>query len=62
MRKPQRTSDIKITVDSGGWYDAKHKYAGTLIDGSIFNNRSECRREAVKVLLELKEVSNSRTA
>ena len=56
-----KTSDIKISTDSGGYMSAEHKWAGVLIDGDIFNSRSQCRREAVLVLKEMKELENYQT-
>ena len=40
---------------------AEHKWAGILIDGDIFESRSQCRREAVLVLKEMKELENYQT-
>ena len=49
-----KTSDIKISTDSNGMMTATHKYQGTLDDGSYYESRQECRRQAVKTLAELK--------
>jgi len=50
-----KTSDIKITKDSVGYMTAEHKYAGLLIDSSYYQDRGECRRDAVEILNELKQ-------
>ena len=49
------TSDIKIHTDSMGCMTAEHSYAGTLIDADFYESRTDCRREAVKILKEKKE-------
>jgi|TARA_R110000772_G_scaffold83556_1_gene176734 hypothetical protein len=51
-----KTSDIKIHQDSVGGMTATHRHAGVLIDGNFYenNDRSECRRDAVEVLKEMK--------
>tara|TARA_B100000795_G_scaffold147757_1_gene110700 strand:- start:370 stop:633 length:264 start_codon:yes stop_codon:yes gene_type:complete len=49
------TSDIKISTDSAGYMDAVHKWQGLLIETGYYESRSECRRDAVKVLKERKE-------
>jgi hypothetical protein len=49
-----KTTDIRISKDSVGFYTATHKYAGVLIDGCFYNNRTECRKEAVDILKQLK--------
>jgi hypothetical protein len=49
------TSDIKLHVDSVGCYDATHAYQGTLIDSDFYPSRAAARREAVKILREMKE-------
>ena len=49
-----KTSDIKISKDCAGYYDAEHEWAGVLFEGSIFDSRAEARREAVIVLKEMK--------
>ena len=49
------TSDIKISTDSAGYMDAVHKWQGLLIETGYYLSRSECRRDAVKVLKERKE-------
>ncbi len=49
-----KTSDIKITKDSIGYFDADHKWAGSLIQTGFYENRNECRRDAVEVLKEMK--------
>ena len=50
-----KTSDIKITKDREGFFDATHKHAGDLIVTGNFESRKECRQEAVRNLKELKE-------
>jgi len=50
-----KTSDIKISTDSAGYMTAEHKWAGLLIDSGYYEDRSECRRDAVEVLKEMKE-------
>jgi hypothetical protein len=54
-----KTSDIKISKDSVGCYTAEHKYAGTLIDGNFYDSRTECRRDAVQELKEMKEAEEN---
>jgi hypothetical protein len=59
-RNVWKTSDIRVTVDSVGFYTAEHKYQGLLIDGTCYdprngNPRTQCRREAVEVLREMKD-------
>lgn len=49
-----KTSDIRMWKDSVGCYTATHKYQGTLIDGNFYNDRNECRRDAVTVLQDMK--------
>ena len=49
------TSDIKLHKDSQGDYYADHKYQGVLIESIYFNTRTEARREAVEVLMDIKE-------
>ncbi len=53
-RNEFKTSDIQISKDSVGCYTATHKFQGVLIDGNFYNDRAECRRDAVKVLSEIK--------
>lgn len=50
-----KTSDIKISTDSCGYMTAEHKHAGLLIDSGYYENRKECRRDAVEILKEKKE-------
>ena len=50
-----KTSDIKIHVDSVGFFECRHKFQGMLIDGAYYESRGEARREAVKVLREIQE-------
>lgn len=54
-----KTSDIKISTDSVGYMTAEHKYQGLLIDSGFYENRSDCRRDAVEVLKEIKEDNDS---
>jgi hypothetical protein len=55
-----KTADIKISSDSMGAITATHKFHGVLIDSHMFwaNTQSEsrqiARREAVKILKEIK--------
>lgn len=48
------TSDIKIHKTSVGDFDCSHKYQGMLIELGMYENRTEARREAVKVLMQKK--------
>lgn len=52
-----KTSDIKISTDSSGAMTAEHKHQGVLIESMYFEDRKECRREAVIALKEIKEES-----
>ena len=54
-----KTSDIRITKDSGGYYSAEHRYQGSLYDCCIFNDRNEARRAAVNDLKDIKENGKS---
>lgn len=54
-----KTSDIRISKDSQGMYEASHKYQGYLLDWSYFDSRTECRREAVQQLKDRKEAEES---
>ena len=55
-----KTSDIKLSTDSGGCISAEHKYAGRLIDSHAFwadtaqERRNLGRRAAVEALNEKK--------
>lgn len=49
-----KTSDIRITTDSVGYLTAEHKWQGTLIESEFYDNRTECRRDAVEILRERK--------
>ena len=51
-KKYFKTSDIRISKDSLGFYDASHKFQGRLYDWVPFPSRTEARREAVKLLRE----------
>lgn len=51
------TKDIKIHTDSQQNRTATHKYHGTLIDGDYYPTVADCRRDAVEVLKEIKELS-----
>jgi len=51
-----KTADIKISSDSAGYMSAEHKWAGVLIESDIFENRAQCRAEAVLILKEMKEL------
>jgi hypothetical protein len=55
-----KTADIRITKDSAGFYWAEHKFAGTLIESGMYEDRNECRRDAVEELMERKEEDESR--
>ena len=48
-----KTSDIRIYKDSQSAYTAMHKFQGMLIDGSFYDSRTECRRDAVQVLRDI---------
>jgi hypothetical protein len=50
-----KTSDIKISKDSQGYFTCTHKYQGVLIDFDYFESRTEARRAAVEELKFLKE-------
>lgn len=54
-RNEFKTSDISITKDREGFFDASHKYQGDLIVTGYYADRAECRREAVRILKEMKE-------
>ena len=49
------TKDIKISSDNGGCYTATHKWQGILVDCTMYESRTECRRDAVAELKEIKE-------
>ena len=49
-----KTSDIKLSVDSVGFWTAEHKWAGLLMEDVYYPTRKECRRDAVIVLRERK--------
>ena len=55
MSNDYLTSGIKISTDSAGCMTATHTEQGLLIDGSFYASRKECRAEAVKVLMDMKE-------
>ena len=57
-----KTSDIKISTDSSGMMTATHKYQGTLDDGTYWASRAECRKQAVKTLMEIKEQGEPQAA
>lgn len=48
------TKGIKIHTDSMGCMTAEHNIQGMLIDSSYYETRAECRREAVKILKDIK--------
>jgi hypothetical protein len=50
-----KTSDISITKDREGFFNACHKYQGDLIVTGYYSDRAECRRDAVRILQEMKE-------
>lgn len=50
-----KTSDIRISKDSAGFYSAVHKYQGVLIDNGYYENRAECRKDAVLNLRDIKD-------
>ena len=54
-----RTSDIRLSKDSQGMYEASHKAQGYLYDWSYFDNRTEARRAAVDALKDIKENGQS---
>lgn len=54
-----KTSDIKLSSDGKGFYNAEHVYAGLLLDWHCFASRAEARRAAVKILRERHEDDES---
>ncbi len=54
-----KTSDIRISTDSVGYMTAEHKHKGVLIDSGYYESRKECRRDAVEVLNEIKNMELS---
>lgn len=57
MENIYKTKDIKIHTDSQQCRTATHKYHGTLIDGEYYETSADCRRDAVEVLKEIKELA-----
>lgn len=55
-----KTSDIRITKDTPGFFWAEHKFAGQLIESGWYEDRNACRRDAVEILMEKKELRNQR--
>ena len=51
-----KTSDLKISKDSQGMYEASHIYQGYIYDWSYFDSRAEARRAAVEVLKDMKQM------
>tara|TARA_R110000824_G_C15036940_1_gene659977 strand:+ start:217 stop:426 length:210 start_codon:yes stop_codon:yes gene_type:complete len=54
-----KTSDIKLTKDSQGYFTADHKNQGELYEHCYFGTRAEARRAAVEELNEIKENGKS---
>jgi hypothetical protein len=54
-RNEWKTSDIRLTVDREGFFDASHKYQGDLLVTCYFPSRTEARRAAVAELMRLKQ-------
>ena len=54
-----KTSDISISKDSAGYYDASHRFQGSLYEGCYFPDRKEARRAAVIDLNNIKENGKS---
>jgi hypothetical protein len=54
-----KTSDIRISKDSAGYYNASHKHQGSLYEMCYFNDRNEARRAAVEDLMRIKEFGKS---
>ena len=59
MTKRYKVKDIKITTDSWGFRTATH-FGKILIDSAYFENRNECRKEAVKILQAMNEEYEAR--
>jgi uncharacterized protein YegP (UPF0339 family) len=57
MTNTYKTTDIKIHTDSAGCFSADHRFHGTLIDSEFYESRAACRRDAVEVLKEKKELT-----
>ena len=53
-----KTSDIRISTDSAGYMTAEHKHQGVLIDCGYYESRKECRKDAVEVLNEIKNIES----
>lgn len=56
-RNEFKTSDISISKDREGFFDASHKYQGDLIVTGYYADRTECRRDAVRILKEMKQLA-----
>jgi hypothetical protein len=56
-KKYFKTSDIRISKDSVGFYEASHKFQGHLYEGVSFASRTDARREAVRLLREKQDGS-----
>ena len=54
-RNDWKTSDIQLSKDSQGCYEASHRFQGYLYEGCYFPNRKEARRAAVEELTIKKE-------
>jgi hypothetical protein len=50
-----KTSDIKVSKDREGFFDASHKFQGDLLVSAYCADRAAARREAVAILKEMKE-------
>lgn len=54
-----KTSDIRVTKDREGFFDATHKYQGALIVSGYYPDHAAARRAAVVELKELKALIDS---
>ncbi len=53
------TSDIKLSRDSQGYFEAKHRFQGMLFDSVYYATRTEARRAAVEELNYAKETGET---
>ena len=56
-KKYFKTSDIRMSKDCVGFYEASHKFQGYLYEGVSFSSRTDARREAVRLLREKQDGS-----
>lgn len=52
--------DIRISTDSVGFRTAKHSHQGVLIESALFESRAECKKEARRILRELRQQEKDR--